>query len=331
MANKRMLAKSIWQNRKFARLNSEEKLLYIGLVTIADDEGRVWNDDYMLKIQIFPGDDLKPSEIEQMLDHIEDMELIRKNNKAIQLNSWKDWQIIRSDIFKKSTIPKVTKVRSRNDTVTEALRTGNGTAPELSLSIVKLSKDKLSKESCSIIESNDFEKFWDLYEKKVGRKRCIKKWSKIKASDREKIIDSLPAYVRSTPDRVFRMNPMTYLNGECWKDEVIELKSEESYEFSLNDVMKELNWVISLSSGQSFSSKKDIHPVTKKILDGLGGKMSVGTMDARSLKIKVAKEYKYTIAGIVDEKPQIGARSGEVNISDNIFGISGEIKQSKIS
>jgi hypothetical protein len=328
MANKRMLAKSIWQNRKFARLKSDEKLLYIGLVTIADDEGRVWNDDYMLKIQIFPGDDLKPAEIEQMLDHIEDMELIRKNEKAIQLNGWKDWQIIRSDIFKKSTIPKVTKIVSRNATVTPPLREGNGTVTELSHSIVKLSKDKLSEESCSITESNDFDSFWKLYAKKVGRKKCIKKWSKIKKTDRDEIIVSLPAYVKSTPDKVFRMNPLTYLNGECWKDEVIELKTEDSYEFSLDDVMSELNWVISLSQGKSFSSKKDIHPVTKKILDGLGGKMSVGTMDAKSLKIRVAKEYKYAIAGIIDEKPQIGVRSGEVNISDSIFGISSEIKQS---
>jgi len=226
MANKRMLAKSIWQNRKFARLKSDEKLLYIGLVTIADDEGRVWNDDYMLKIQIFPGDDLKPSEIEQMLDHIEDMELIRKNDKAIQLNSWKDWQIIRSDIFKKSTIPKVTRVRSRNDGVTETLRTSNGTAPELLPSIVKLSIDKLSKESCSIIESNDFEEFWDLYAKKVGKKKCNKKWSKIKSSDKEEILNSLPAYVKSTPLEQYRKNPLTYLNNEGWKDAIIERKSK---------------------------------------------------------------------------------------------------------
>ena len=332
MANKRMLAKSIWQNRKFARLKSDEKLLYIGLVTIADDEGRVWNDDYMLKIQIFPGDDLKPSEIEQMLDHIEDMKLIRKNDKAIQLNSWKDWQIIRSDIFKKSTIPKVTLGRSRNVSVTEALRESNGTAPEMSLSIVKLSKDKLSKDSCSIIESNDFEEFWELYSKKVGRKRCIKKWSKIKNADREEIINSLPAYIISKPDKAFRMNPLTFLNGECWKDEIIEKDIEASYEFTLDMVMKELHWVISLSHGQSFSSAKDIHPVTKKILDSLGGKMSVGTMDARSLKVRVAKEYKYAIAGIVDGTPKIGKRSGaqelEMSISESMFGmrISGETK-----
>tara|TARA_R110002051_G_scaffold178040_1_gene247850 strand:+ start:7646 stop:8368 length:723 start_codon:yes stop_codon:yes gene_type:complete len=226
MANKRMLAKSIWQNRKFARLKSDEKLLYIGLVTIADDEGRVWNDGYMLKIQIFPGDDLKPSEVELMLDHIEDMELIRKNDKAIQLNSWKDWQIIRGDIFKKSTIPKVTMVRSRDDGVTETLRVSNGTAPEMSLSIVKLSKDKLSEDSCSIIESNDFEEFWDLYAKKVGKNKCIKKWLKIKSADREEIINSLPAYIRSTPDEQYRKNPLTYLNNDGWKDEIIEKKTK---------------------------------------------------------------------------------------------------------
>jgi uncharacterized protein YdaU (DUF1376 family) len=87
-------------------------------------------------------------------------------------------------------------------------------------------KDKISEEYCPIIESNDFEEFWDLYAKKVGKKKCIKKWSKVQSSDKEEILNSLPAYVLSKPDKVFRMNPLTYLNGEGWKDEIIEKKSK---------------------------------------------------------------------------------------------------------
>jgi len=60
----------------------------------------------------------------------------------------------------------------------------------------------------------------------VSRGKCVKKWEKIKSSDKEKIFETLPAYVKSTPDKVFRMNPLTYLNGEGWKDEIIEKKSK---------------------------------------------------------------------------------------------------------
>jgi len=109
---------------------------------------------------------------------------------------------------------------------------------------------------------------------------------------------------------------------------VARLIKNMSCDITLDKVTKELSWVISLSPGQSFSSTKDINPVTKRILHKLGGKTSIGSMDSEKLRISIAREYKYAIVGLVDEKPQIGVRSGEVNISDSIFGISSEIKQS---
>ena len=87
-------------------------------------------------------------------------------------------------------------------------------------------KDKISEEYCPIIESNDFEFFWDLYGKKVSRGKCVKKWDKIKSSDKEKIFETLPAYVKSTPNKSYRLHPSTYLNGEGWKDEIIEKKTK---------------------------------------------------------------------------------------------------------
>jgi uncharacterized protein YdaU (DUF1376 family) len=87
-------------------------------------------------------------------------------------------------------------------------------------------KDKISEEYCPIIESNDFEFFWDLYGKKVSRGKCVKKWDKIKSSDKEKIFETLPAYVKSTPNKSYRLHPSTYLNNDGWKDAIIERKSK---------------------------------------------------------------------------------------------------------
>lgn len=66
-----------------------------------------------------------------------------------------------------------------------------------------------------------FEDFWNLYDKKVGRKKCIQKWKRIKEDDKELIMEHLPDYIESTPNKQYRKNPETYLNGECWHDEVI--------------------------------------------------------------------------------------------------------------
>lgn len=69
-----------------------------------------------------------------------------------------------------------------------------------------------------------FESFWELYDKKVDSKKCKDKFNKVKESDRQKILDTLTNYIKSTPDIKFRKNPSTYLNNECWNDivEIIE-------------------------------------------------------------------------------------------------------------
>ena len=43
----------------------------------------------------------------------------------------------------------------------------------------------------------------------------------IAAEQKEKIFETLPAYIRSTPDVQFRKDPLTYLNGKCWEDEIV--------------------------------------------------------------------------------------------------------------
>lgn len=68
--------------------------------------------------------------------------------------------------------------------------------------------------------ANAFERFWDLYGKKVDRSKCDAKFEKMKPEDVELIFEKLPAYLEATPDIQYRKNPLTYLNGKCWNDEL---------------------------------------------------------------------------------------------------------------
>lgn len=70
-------------------------------------------------------------------------------------------------------------------------------------------------------DNSDFDSFWNIYDKKTGRKDCIAKWNRLSSKDRYEILKTLPEYIKSTPDKKFRKDPSTYLNGECWKDEII--------------------------------------------------------------------------------------------------------------
>jgi hypothetical protein len=99
------------------------------------------------------------------------------------------------------------------------LKTGNGflengnTIPD----------KKTHIEENNLKEKTEFNKFWNLYDKKVGDKDSIfKKWLKLKLSDIEKIFNTLPAYKGATPDKKFRKNPATYLNQKSWNDEIID-------------------------------------------------------------------------------------------------------------
>ena len=66
-----------------------------------------------------------------------------------------------------------------------------------------------------------FDKFWDLYDYKKDRKKCETKWKYIKHSLYNTIFEHVKKYIESTPGKQFRKYPLTYLNGECWNNEII--------------------------------------------------------------------------------------------------------------
>ena len=68
---------------------------------------------------------------------------------------------------------------------------------------------------------NTFAQFWNMYDKKVGRETCEKKWARLTEAERQKIFATLPGYIISQPDKKYRKNPETYLNQKSWNDEII--------------------------------------------------------------------------------------------------------------
>lgn len=77
------------------------------------------------------------------------------------------------------------------------------------------------KEDTSTINKRgiDFDIFWDLYDKKIGKIDSKKAWDKLHVEDQRKIIKDIPTYRNQISDLKFQMNPLTYLTGQHWKDE----------------------------------------------------------------------------------------------------------------
>lgn len=74
--------------------------------------------------------------------------------------------------------------------------------------------------ACSI----PFVDFWNLYGKKVDRKKCERRWISLTDEQRNLAMKHVPRYISSSAGRElrFRKNPLTYLNGECWNDEILD-------------------------------------------------------------------------------------------------------------
>jgi hypothetical protein len=73
-----------------------------------------------------------------------------------------------------------------------------------------------------------FDDFWDLYNNKKDRDICVKKWNNLVQKEKEEIMQYLPAYIQSTPDKQFRKNPKTFLINKSWNNEITTNKSESN-------------------------------------------------------------------------------------------------------
>lgn len=76
-------------------------------------------------------------------------------------------------------------------------------------------------------ENDSFEDWWKMYNKKRGKKKAKQKWNRLTERQQTACLLATPAYVASTPDPVYRKDPLTYLNGECWNDEIIQKQNHE--------------------------------------------------------------------------------------------------------
>jgi hypothetical protein len=70
-----------------------------------------------------------------------------------------------------------------------------------------------------------FAEFWDLYGKKTDSSKCKTKFARLTKTEIELLFEKLPAYIKSTPDKQYRKNPITWLNGKCWNDEIMQTGS----------------------------------------------------------------------------------------------------------
>ncbi len=121
----------------------------------------------------------------------------------------------------KKKAPKPSKDEGSSDDDANALQTdceGNANHKPLTINQEPLTNTNDDGEKALNIP---FDVFWKTYAKSVAKDKCEAKWNALSNKVREQIMEHLPAYVASTPTKKFRKDPMTYLNGKGWLDDII--------------------------------------------------------------------------------------------------------------
>lgn len=109
MPNKRMIHTKIWVSDQLNQLKPLERLLYIGMITLGDYEGRLRGDAKYLRRQLFYDDKIGHVKIARMRDRIAEVGLIEfysnENGEYISHPNWNKYQRLDTRSAKPSDFP----------------------------------------------------------------------------------------------------------------------------------------------------------------------------------------------------------------------------------
>ena len=118
MARKRMIDPSIWQSEDFGKLSTLAKIVFIGLFSLADDEGRGRCNPVYLKSTLFPYEEnIRSADIDKTLSEI-------SSNMSVVLYSCDGssyYSLLSWDTFQKIDRPSQSKIPGYNENTMELL------------------------------------------------------------------------------------------------------------------------------------------------------------------------------------------------------------------
>jgi len=137
------------------------------------------------------------------------IQVIRTNLKRLEKTS--EIEVKSTSQFTIVTICKYECYQQENETTNKQLTNEQQTTNK------RLTTNKNEKNNKEI-NIDYFDKFWTLYGKSIDKQKCLDKFVKLTEDEIKTIFETLPVYLLQTPDKKYRKNPLTYLNGKCWND-----------------------------------------------------------------------------------------------------------------
>jgi hypothetical protein len=120
MARIRTIKPELWLSPQVMNLEHGPRLLFIGLITQADDYGRGVADARRLKAAVFPGDDVTCATVQEWLESVATQELAvlydgGKHGALYALPTWNDHQYVQHRTRESRYPPPVALMRIHED------------------------------------------------------------------------------------------------------------------------------------------------------------------------------------------------------------------------
>lgn len=237
MARSRNIKPGFFCNEVLAEMDFATRLLFIGLWTEADRDGKLEDRPKKIKMALFPDDSV---DVDSMLNVLHVGDLITRYSvgalKVIKINAWAKHQSPHHT-EKKSILPDNHESQVNNATLTVKEQEQDGGNPPDSLNLIPdtLDPDSLdqkhvdSKEPTAASKEfiNDlFGKFWQHYKYKQGKQAALKSFTKFMAKKPEGLCRfwmnlMLEYYMDCQQKEVLgysNLHAATYINNKRWED-----------------------------------------------------------------------------------------------------------------
>lgn len=150
MARQRVIQPEMWIDDGFMAMSDKARLLWIGMINFADDEGRGYGSPKSLKAAIFPGDEISIARMEKLILEVASHVRVKfyeiDTQLYYQLEKWKDYQKISHP--QPSKIPGLGKIPG---TFTESSRNVSGSIPNHSGQLInELNNKSIKRDSVNV-------------------------------------------------------------------------------------------------------------------------------------------------------------------------------------
>lgn len=236
MARARNIKPGFFTNEDLVELDFATRLLFAGLWTVADREGRLQDRPKKIKIDVFPADNL---DIDAMLQQLHDTKFIQRYEvdgaKFIQITSWDKHQNPHHT-EKASEIPGVNgevTVKAPLKPKEAPKQDGGNLADSLIPDSLIPDSEKSAGKPADPPGFAEFWKTWPSNDRKQAKGKCLDAWKKAHA---ERDAALILAHVESLKlSQSWRKNggefvpaPLVYLNNKRWEGAELADATESS-------------------------------------------------------------------------------------------------------